>query len=299
MAKKDYPGLVIVPPSDRTILRRRLLRWSLLLIPIVWLIWTVLGSPPASQDTSDCQEETPEGTPSDPDRGCGRPNPVTVVEKPHENDVTLTQIDPVEHPAEPQHSVPPPPPENPQSSPEPTSQENPTPKPPVPKAPAPISRENPTSKPAVIPDPPKIQTGVQPNKETSSIHAPVTKPTTKPSPDVHLAEQGDAFAQYRLGKYYAKQKGQEAQESLAWYKKAQTGLRRLADAGNGQAMYVLGVMYAYGRGVAKNTEEARHWLSKAVRKNVTEAQPILAGLPAQPRPNHKAQTTEPGKNRKQ
>jgi TPR repeat protein len=108
-----------------------------------------------------------------------------------------------------------------------------------------------------------------------------------------LAEQGDAFAQYRLGKYYAKQKGRQAPESISWYQKASPGLRRLAEAGNGQAMYVLGVMYAYGRGVTRNTEEARHWLSQAVRHNVTAARPVLDGLEAREAVDRKAKNRGP------
>ena len=41
MAKKGYPGLVLVPPSDRTILRRRLLRWTLFIIALIWCASTL------------------------------------------------------------------------------------------------------------------------------------------------------------------------------------------------------------------------------------------------------------------
>jgi TPR repeat protein len=113
------------------------------------------------------------------------------------------------------------------------------------------------------------------------------------TPDAQLAEQGDAFAQYRLGKYYAKHRGRETPESISWYRKASTGLRRLAEAGNGQAMYVLGIMYAYGRGVARNTDEARHWLSLAVRQNVTEAQMVLASLEVKQTGSHQRKDRGP------
>ncbi|MGE0642188.1 MAG: tetratricopeptide repeat protein [Nitrospira sp.] len=280
MAKKDYPGLVLVPPSDRTILRRRLLRWSLLLIAVVWIIWTALGSPPPSLDKTDCQEATGQGRPSVAAKECGSPDQVTATVSPPENDVNPLQISQAEKPAEPQHSVSPPPPEDPQPS------------------PAPISQEIATPKPAVILDPPKNQTEIQPNKEITVARTPAQKPTTSPSPDARLAEQGDAFAQYRLGKHYAKQKGPQSAESLTWYKKASAGLHRLADAGNGQAMYVLGVMYAYGRGVARNTEQARHWLSRAVRQNVTAAQPVLSNLESRQPAALKPKDNRPAHNTK-
>ncbi len=98
------------------------------------------------------------------------------------------------------------------------------------------------------------------------------------SQDTRLAEEGDAFAQYRLGRFYAQQSGRQTPEAVKWYKRASSGLRRLAEAGNGQAMYILGVMYAYGRGVARNTTEARLWLNQAVERKVSAARPVLASL---------------------
>ena len=108
---------------------------------------------------------------------------------------------------------------------------------------------------------------------------PVTSQTpTQANPDLLLAEQGDAFAQYRLGRFYAQQSGSRSPESVSWYMKASDGLRRLAASGNGKAMYVLGVMYAFGRGVVQNKEEARTWLAQAVAHQVPAAGPVLASL---------------------
>lgn len=98
------------------------------------------------------------------------------------------------------------------------------------------------------------------------------------SEDARLAEEGDAFAQYRLGRLYAQQSGRRSPDAVKWYRKASAGLRRLAEAGNGQAMYILGVMYAYGRGVSRNTAEARLWLNQAVERKVSAARPVLASL---------------------
>jgi TPR repeat protein len=124
----------------------------------------------------------------------------------------------------------------------------------------------------------------------SSIDLPaVTSPTPAQSnPDVLLAEQGDAFAQYRLGRFYAQQSGVHSPEAVSWYMKASDGLRQLASTGNGKAMYVLGVMYAFGRGVVQNREEARSWLAQALAHQVPAAGPVLASLdkyrPADPNP---------------
>ncbi|NOT24314.1 MAG: hypothetical protein HOP22_16550 [Nitrospiraceae bacterium] len=101
---------------------------------------------------------------------------------------------------------------------------------------------------------------------------------SSPSPDTRLAQQGDAFAQYRLGRFYAQLSGPQAPESVSWYAKASDGLQRLAETGNGQAMYVLGVMYAFGRGVAKDEEQARLWLTQAVDQQIPEAHQVLAKL---------------------
>ncbi|GKS64024.1 hypothetical protein YTPLAS72_13280 [Nitrospira sp.] len=274
MAKKDYPGLVIVPPSDRTILRRRLLRWSLVLIPALWIAWTVIGSPPTSQDESACQDTTNKDIPGNLTEECGPSHPEAATIESREEDLSPTPVSQLEPLAESQQSIPSPP-ENHPVAPEPTSQEDQTPKPSI-TAPHPADR---------------IETGS--NNEKTPARAPAKKSPSNPNPDAQLAERGDAFAQYRLGKYYAKQKGRQAPESISWYKKASTGLRRLAEAGNGQAMYVLGVMYAYGRGVTRNTQEARHWLSQAVRHNVTAARPVLDGLEAKEAVDHKAKNRGP------
>ncbi|MGB4069812.1 MAG: tetratricopeptide repeat protein [Nitrospira sp.] len=122
------------------------------------------------------------------------------------------------------------------------------------------------------------------NKQ-SILSSSTSRPFQESDIDARLAEQGDAFAQYRLGRYYAQRDGRKASESVSWYKKASPGLHRLAETGNGQAMYVLGVMYAYGRGVPRSTDEARRWLTMAVEHKITAAQPLLAKLAMQPHGN--------------
>jgi hypothetical protein len=281
MAKKDYPGLVIVPPSDRTILRRRVVRWSLFLIPVMWLASTVVGWPPTSNNDTDCQSTTSETNLKNRPEECGQSNQATATEKTGEDDFRLTQISQAESLTQSQPSVPLATPEN---------------NPPNPEF---NHHENPTTKLSAPADHPADRTGTSSNDEKSGASVPSTKATSHPIPDTKLAEHGDAFAQYRLGKYYEKLNGRQAPESIGWYKKASKGLRRLAEAGNGQAMYVLGVMHAYGRGVAKNTEEARRWLTHAVEHNVKAAQPVLAKLEAKQTVNPKPKDRGPAQSAKQ
>ncbi|MDH4082731.1 MAG: sel1 repeat family protein [Nitrospira sp.] len=279
MAKKDYPGLVIVPPSDRTILRRRVVRWSLFLIAVMWIASTVMEWPPTSHDDTDCQNTTNEDTPANWPEECDHSNQAPVTEKTREDDFRLTQISQAESLTEAPH-------------PTPTPENNPP-------APEFDRHENPTTKLSAPADPPADRTGMSSNDETPAPSVRATKATAHPIPDLQLAERGDAFAQYRLGRYYAKHSGRHAPESISWYKKASKGLRRLAEAGNGQAMYVLGVMYAYGRGVARNTEEAHRWLTQAVEQNVRAAQPVLANLEAKQTANPKPKDRGPAKSAKQ
>lgn len=234
-----------------------------------------MGLPPASQDDTDCQDTTSKDSPGDPTEECSQSHQETATVEARQEDFSLAHVSQSENQAESQHSIPSPPPESHPLSPEPTGHEDPRPK------------------PSATENHPADHRESGSNNEESPARAPTRKSTSNPPPDAQLAKQGDAFAQYRLGKYYAKQKGRQTPESVSWYKKASTGLRRLAEAGNGQAMYVLGVMYAYGRGVTRNTEEARHWLSQAVRHNVTAAQPVLAGLEAKQTVNHKAKDRGP------
>lgn len=275
MAKKDYPGLVIVPPSDRTLLRRRVVRWGLVLMAVLWIASTVIEWPPTSHNDTGCQSTTREDNPEYRSEECGRSNEVTATEKTNEEDFSLTQISQAESLTQSQPSIPSVPPES---------------NPPAPEFNRP---ENPPATLSAPADPPAPRTEVRPREEKSASTVSTKVSPSHPTSDLQLAEHGDAFAQYRLGKYYEKQHGRHAPESISWYKKASQGLRRLAEAGNGQAMYVLGVMYAYGRGVAKNTEEARRWLTHAVEQNVKAAQPVLAKLEVKQTVDHTAKGRGP------
>lgn len=276
MVKKGYPGLVLVPPSDRTILRRRLLRWALFIIALIWCASTLPLWPPASDDRANCQPSIGQEDSNSAAEKCGQPQSVTEP-SPSQSEFSLTPVSQAEGLNE-----------SPNASPSPT---------PDPAGLASPNNPGQDSKPKSS-DPidlPSDHNVVPSGNEKSPSSPSAIKPTQNPDVDVRLAEQGNAFAQYRLGRYYAQRDGPRTPESLRWYKKASPGLHRLAETGNGQAMYVLGVMYAYGRGLKRDTEQARRWLMQAVEQKVTAAQPVLKNLQVQPYANPKPKVNEEGK----
>ena len=334
MAKKGYPGLVLVPPSDRTILRRRILRWSLFIIALIWCASTLVVRPPASDDKANCQAGVgQEGSNSSAEK-CGQPLPVTEP-LPNQDEFSLTPVSQAEGLSESKNSPPAPDPDRlmiqkdynqdstPQSS-EPANRSTDHNIVSVSPTNEKIVSSEPTSKPAHnqerdvrVADRLETQHNQSQDsnpKSTGLVNHPIdhnmaaesnnksgsSSSASKPAQDVdidaRLAEQGDVFAQYRLGRYYAQRDGRQTPNSVSWYKKASPGLHRLAEAGNGQAMYVLGVMYAYGRGVPRSMDEARRWLTKAVEHKITAAQPVLAKLAVQPHTNPNPKTTEQAKD---
>ena len=85
--------------------------------------------------------------------------------------------------------------------------------------------------------------------------------------DIRLAEQGDADAQFRLGKRYNSGDGVEwdIEEAVKWKRKA-------ARQGNADAQNGLGECYKYGCGVEQDYIEAVKWFRKAVKQGNAEAQ---------------------------
>lgn len=201
MAKPPYPGLVLVPPSDRWILRRRLARLAVLITAVTSCALAITQWFPTSHNKTKCQPAIDQGISPDLREECDQPS-------------VRESID--------------------------------------------------------------IEVSQGANQADSLSRVIVAH--SDPHPDTRLAQQGDAFAQYRLGRFLAQRGEPHAQESANWYRRASDGLRRLAEAGNGEAMYVLGVMNAFGRGVAKDKEQARRWLTQAVNYQVAAARPILASL---------------------
>jgi len=203
MAKPAYPGLVIVPPSDRWLLRRRLTRLAFLITAVTFCALAITHRLPSSGNKPNCQAAIDH-------EECDQPGPSTTEAQPG-----LSESFDIE-----------------------------------------VSR------------------GVDQADSGSRI----TVADSDPHPDTRLAHQGDAFAQYRFGRFLAQRGEPHSRESVHWYRKASDGLRRLAEVGNGQAMYVLGVMNAFGRGIRRDTEEARRWLTQAVEHQVEAARPVLARL---------------------
>ena len=334
MAKKGYPGLVLVPPSDRTILRRRLLLCALFIIALVWGASTLGVWPPASDDKVNCQPGIGQKGSNSSSKNCGQPQSVTEP-LPTQNAFSLTPLSQAEGLAESNNPPPSPPLDPDQHTPHSTHRQDLTPQSSEPaNRPADHSAVSPTNEniashmPASTPahiqnrdvhvadrltpqlhqsqnstpksselinHPIDLNIASSANKQ-STVSSSTSRPVQESDIDARLAEQGDAFAQYRLGRYYAQRDGRKASESVSWYKKASPGLHRLAETGNGQAMYVLGVMYAYGRGVTRSTDEARRWLTRAVEHKITAAQPVLTKLAVQPHANPSPKAAEQAKH---
>ncbi|HEX6046081.1 MAG TPA: tetratricopeptide repeat protein [Pyrinomonadaceae bacterium] len=81
------------------------------------------------------------------------------------------------------------------------------------------------------------------------------------------AAQGDAAAQFELGRMHANGMGvpQDYAEALKWYRKA-------ADQGHAGAQRNIGVMYANGQAVAQDYAEALKWYRKAADQGDAQAQ---------------------------
>jgi len=86
-------------------------------------------------------------------------------------------------------------------------------------------------------------------------------PAPPPAPDVSVilqrAEQGDAAAQYRLGRMYYRHAGVplDYAQAARWFRKA-------ANQGNESAEAALAVLYYRGQGVRRSYAEAARWLGK-------------------------------------
>ena len=76
-----------------------------------------------------------------------------------------------------------------------------------------------------------------------------------------LAEQGNASAQFNLGKMYEFGQGvpQDDAKAVEWYRKA-------AEQGYASAQKNLGVMYEFGQGVPQDDTKAVEWYRKAAEQ---------------------------------
>ncbi len=301
MAKQSYPGLVQVPPSDRWIFRHRLMRWSFVLIAVIWGASAITAWRASSDHNTDCQVGTGLEVSSAIQEKCGPPSQsVTAVPtSPPQSPPSVTDVSPSTRSLEPQRS---------KSIPAPIAKRSATPSSTTHVSKATLSNlsanlsatahataPSPANSPIVLTIPPPTP----PQEYASAAKYAAESPSPSSNPDIRLAEQGDAFAQYRLGRFYAKQDGLEAPESVHWYRKAFDGLRRLAKDGNGEAMHVLGVMYAFGRGVPKDNDQAWRWLTQATEHEVPAARHVLVSLGNRPTAarNPQAFVSHCGKNR--
>jgi TPR repeat protein len=62
------------------------------------------------------------------------------------------------------------------------------------------------------------------------------------------------------------------------YTEAAKWYRKAAEQGHADAQYFLGTMYIQGQGVPQNYTEATTWLKKAAEQGLTDAQFILGGM---------------------
>ena len=106
------------------------------------------------------------------------------------------------------------------------------------------------------------------------------------------AEQGDGYAQMRLGYSYANGEGvpKDFEKANYWFTKAvEQGNKSTAnywftkdaEQGNEIAQLHLGYIYANGNGVSRDKGKARYWLSKAAEQNgeaAENAKKILATM---------------------
>jgi TPR repeat protein len=88
------------------------------------------------------------------------------------------------------------------------------------------------------------------------------------------AEQGDAEAQYQIGKRYSaigQDVKQDFKEAVKWFSKA-------AEQGYADAQSILGFMYLFGVGVEQNSKEAIKWYTRAAEQGHAEAQCHLGSM---------------------
>jgi len=88
-----------------------------------------------------------------------------------------------------------------------------------------------------------------------------------------LAEQGNAFAQYSLGRIYDEGEGvpQDYGQAIAWYRKA-------AEQGLVEAQFNLGSMYFAGHGAPQDYAQAIAWFRKAAEQGGATPQYILGRM---------------------
>jgi len=95
------------------------------------------------------------------------------------------------------------------------------------------------------------------------------------------AAQGNAEAEIMLGAAYGQGRGvpRNLANAVAWYRKA-------ADQGNALAEYSMGNFYSSGRGVTNDMAQAIQWWKKAADQKQADAEAALGELYLSPSPQH-------------
>ncbi len=107
MSKHGYPGLVQVPPSDRWLLRRRLLRWGIVIITVTWGASAITAWLSPSDHNRDCQTALGPGASPDLQRQCGQPDQSVAAtpSAPLQTESLVAEVSPKASPAEPRRSM--------------------------------------------------------------------------------------------------------------------------------------------------------------------------------------------------
>ncbi len=105
------------------------------------------------------------------------------------------------------------------------------------------------------------------NKEIETQENMITQGSAN---DEELAAQGDASAQFRLGRMYLNGDGvnQDYAKAFEWYQKS-------ANQGNNEAQTLMGHMYYDGKGVNQDYTKAFEWFQKAANQGQPLAQIFL------------------------
>lgn len=95
-----------------------------------------------------------------------------------------------------------------------------------------------------------------------------------------LAEQGNADAQFALGRMYCSGHGvpQDCAQAETWYRKGVDGYRKAAEQGDADGQFKLGVRYERGEGVPKDYTQAVLWYRKAAEQGDAVAQQTLGTM---------------------
>jgi TPR repeat protein len=94
------------------------------------------------------------------------------------------------------------------------------------------------------------------------------------------AEQGDARAMYALGSMLVPTEKvmEQDPESGFWFRASAEPLRKAAEQGDAEAQVFLGDAYLFGRGVSQDAEEAYKWIRRAAEQGNNEAQYRLGSM---------------------